>query len=295
VGSEGSLLRELTFFEGEQHLPFSLAGEASAALLVHGFPGTPAEMRPLGEALHQQGWSVRGILLPGFGPQIDRLSQYRYRDWTAAVAHELGTLRDHSGPILLVGYSLGGALALQAATTAPVDGLVLIAPFWYLGGGLRARLLPVLKWVFPHFRPFHDADLSTPEVRSRIERLSPGCDLDDPEVRAAIRALTIPTSAIDELRRVGRAAYRSARSVHSPVLVVQGTQDEVARPEWTRQLTQRLSAPVEYHEVQADHELLAVDCPAWSDVSRLVLAFAARLVKPANGRPQLFRGDADDA
>jgi alpha-beta hydrolase superfamily lysophospholipase len=66
----------LLAFQGPEHLPFLWPGGQPAALLVHGFPGTPAEMRPLGEALHQAGWTAQGILLPGFALRgLDR----RYR------------------------------------------------------------------------------------------------------------------------------------------------------------------------------------------------------------------------
>ncbi|MBE7551008.1 MAG: hypothetical protein HS126_08035 [Anaerolineales bacterium] len=34
-------------FQGVEHQSFTLTRGASQALLVHGFPGTPAEMRPL--------------------------------------------------------------------------------------------------------------------------------------------------------------------------------------------------------------------------------------------------------
>lgn len=39
-------------FAGSEHEAFQLDGEQSAALLVHGFPGTPAEVHTLAEALH---------------------------------------------------------------------------------------------------------------------------------------------------------------------------------------------------------------------------------------------------
>ena len=61
---------ELRAYQGPEHEPFFWEAGEPAALLVHGFPGTPAEMRPLGEVLHEAGWTVHGVLLPGFGPQI---------------------------------------------------------------------------------------------------------------------------------------------------------------------------------------------------------------------------------
>ena len=51
----------------ENAWPFFLEGGEHAVLLTHGFTGTPAHMRPLGEYLHAQGFTVQGILLPGHG------------------------------------------------------------------------------------------------------------------------------------------------------------------------------------------------------------------------------------
>jgi len=67
---------ELNPFSDPSHRPFFLStnhqpsNSRPGALLIHGFPGTPAEMRPLGTWLHDQGWAAKGILLPGFGPDI---------------------------------------------------------------------------------------------------------------------------------------------------------------------------------------------------------------------------------
>src|SRR5271154_6266158 len=47
--------------------PFELGIGPGACLLVHGFTGTPWDVRPLGEALAAGGFRVRGIPLPGHG------------------------------------------------------------------------------------------------------------------------------------------------------------------------------------------------------------------------------------
>ena len=48
-------MRPLNPFTGPEHQAFILRGGEPAALLIHGFPGTPREMRPLAETLHAQG------------------------------------------------------------------------------------------------------------------------------------------------------------------------------------------------------------------------------------------------
>jgi pimeloyl-ACP methyl ester carboxylesterase len=54
-------------FPGLEHQPFAEGDGPATAVLVHGFPGTPAEVRPLAAALVAVGWRVRAPLLPGFG------------------------------------------------------------------------------------------------------------------------------------------------------------------------------------------------------------------------------------
>ncbi|MDV7390199.1 hypothetical protein RZS08_02545, partial [Arthrospira platensis SPKY1] len=53
-------------FAGPEHVTYTLRGGQPAALLLHGFPGTAAETRSLGQALNDAGWTVQGLLLPGF-------------------------------------------------------------------------------------------------------------------------------------------------------------------------------------------------------------------------------------
>lgn len=49
-------------FQEKEFEPFKWPGGEPAALLVHGFPGTPAELRSLGKSLHLSGWTVEGLL-----------------------------------------------------------------------------------------------------------------------------------------------------------------------------------------------------------------------------------------
>src|SRR5438445_12307653 len=47
--------------------PFSLGDGEDACLLLHGLTGSPAEVRPVGEALARAGFRALGPLLPGHG------------------------------------------------------------------------------------------------------------------------------------------------------------------------------------------------------------------------------------
>jgi carboxylesterase len=264
------------------HFPAALPGRKGAggpaALLVHGFPGTPAELRPLGLALQQAGWTARGILLPGFGSQIATLVDRRFEDWRSEVTRALAELRREHSPLLLVGFSLGGALALTAAGNGPPAGLVLLAPFWRLGSPLQRWVGLLLRPFLPRFfYPLKTMDLSAPAVRRGVAEFLPHLDLDDPAVTSELRRFGIPLSLIREVDRSGRRGYRAASAVDRPVLILQGRDDEVVRPENTRRLARRFPrAPVPV-EVPGGHQLPDPAGPGWPEVVQETLAFAAAL------------------
>lgn len=267
-------------FSGDEHLPFHLdAGSGSpAALLVHGFPGTAAEMRPLGDALHAAGWTAHGVLLPGFGPQIATLGEKRLEDWTLHVQHALHTLKRQHETVIIVGWSMGGALSLHAAANLRPAGAVLLSPFWKIDH-LLWKTLPVLRHAVPSFRPFSliKLDFNDPETRKGMLTMMPDADLDDPEVQTAVRSFAIPTSVLDQLRRAGAAAEAAAPLLRSRTLIVQGRQDELVRPALTRTLSKRIGSLERYIEVDAEHNLPDASKPAWDQVCAAVIDFATGL------------------
>lgn len=282
------MFNQITAFQGEEHKPFFWNGGARAALLVHGFPGTPAEMRPLAEILHDQGWTVQGILLPGFGADIGTLGRRSANDWVNAVGTALAELGGRRAPVLLVGHSMGGAIAIQAAVRQPVDGLVLVSPFWKLTGGGPIRFLwPLIRRLIPQFKPFRlsKPDFVDARTREGIHQFLPDADLDDPAVRQAIRDFAIPTRLIGQVMATGAASYAVAAGIRVPALVIQGREDRIVRPAYTRDLAGRLGGSVQYHEIDGGHDLLERDQVGWEDVSRLVLAFTQTIIHSPHRSP----------
>jgi carboxylesterase len=267
-------VEDLKPYQSPEHQPFHLGEGPGGVLLIHGFPGTPAEVRGIGQALAEDGWHVRGPLLPGFGPDIVNLAEKRRVDWLQAVGAEWEALRADYYPCVLIGFSMGAALALRLAERLPPDSLVLIAPFWRLPGFLP-RLVPVLKLVMPVMQPFKNADFGDLEVRAGFERLLPGIDLNDPEAQAYIREeITLPLAVIDEVLRLGGEAYQTANSVSRPTLVIQGHDDQTVHPDLTRRLVRRMGgADVVYREIAGDHELIHQHSEQKTIVAGLILDF----------------------
>ena len=276
-----SLPEPVPWFNGPEHRPFMLGGGGRAALLVHGFASSPAEMRALAEELNAAGWSVRGMLLPGFGPQLPSLPEVSWQDWKGAVIGELQLLRALYPEVLLIGFSLGGAVCLTAAAEENPDGLVLLAPFTRAGGDLRKTLGGlILPHVSRFFYPLKDADFSEPRLRKAVGELLPEADLEDPRTISALRSVGVPSVILEQLLGAGLEARRAAATVSLPVLLIQGRDDTVVRPEDTRRLLRRFPRPPGYVELPGPHSLARPSSPAWEQVVQEVVSFAGALAAP---------------
>lgn len=263
------------FYRDPEHEPFQIERGPARALLIHGFMGTPRDMRPLAGALADAGVSTHGMLLPGFGREIERLPRVRAREWTNAALAAWEALQPAAERTTLVGFSMGGAVALQVAalTPHPPDQLILIAPHWKIADP-RGKLLPIAKYVMPRFKPFGPLDFDNPDTRRMVAELVPGADLDDPAIRHRFRdAASIPTHALDELRRIGFAAFAMAPRIHSETTIVQGMQDRTTLPTFSRRLADRMGATM--IEVPGDHIIVDPSRAAWSTIREAIVGRAA--------------------
>lgn len=276
---------KLNAFEGAEHLPFTLPAtvrpgktaekRSTAILMVHGFPGTPAELRPLAEFLHRSrpgaNLTVEVPLLPGFGHQIATLANRSADEWIGAVSDSITRLGRSHERLIVIGFSMGAALALQASVSrpegAPPSALVLLAPFWQLGEDWQQPLWPLIRLFMREFRPFARADFADPAIRRDLLRSMPTADLDDAATQEAIRRLSFPFRIIDQLRRLGQTTWKIAPLIDTPVTVIQGRQDPIVPPARTRRLVRRFAQPVEYVEVEGDHQLIQPGGPAWDEVT----------------------------
>lgn len=211
--------------------PFSFDGGTTGVLLIHGFGGIPAELRMLGEFLAQQGYTVHGVLLARHGQMPEALQGIRWPEWSQGVEaayHELRACCEH---VVVVGFSLGGLLALHLAAKEHVDGVVALAPALQLRGGWPLRLLPVAQYVVRWYYPFQFANFADPKVRAMIKEKGGDVDWDDPDVVKKIRtSVRIPTSAINEIVRLSQQVRRELPRIRVPALVLQGKRDQVVLP-----------------------------------------------------------------
>lgn len=255
--------------------PFSLSHDASnaeppGALLVHGFTGTPAEMRPIGDALFDLGCDAHAMLVRGMGPEFGTLNSMTARIWRES---SLARWRDHVDRYrrtVLVAYSLGGAIALIQAAHHPPDLLVLLAPHIRLADR-RGRYLPLAKHFVKELNQFKDIDFTNADSRLWFSRTMPGLDLNDPMVQESIRNDSpMSMKMLDEMRRLSLEGERAAPLVPTPTVIIQGANDTIALPRHSARLARKLPNLVAYHVINADHMLPFKSFPSWALVKELV-------------------------
>lgn len=288
-GPEALIPEDFALFAGLEHRAIRSdpeawrspsAGPAGGALLLHGFGGTPADLRNVADALLERHWAVEVPLLPGHGPGVRDIACYGVEDWVDEVEAAATRLRaTGGGPLLAIGHSAGAALALATLHTVRPDALVLLAPFWWhqprwqrAAGAAAPMLLP------PGFRVFRRVDLAAPEVRRGLQSFLDGMDLDDPAVAGMLRDMTVPTSVFLQLFRLSRLAEDAAATVDVPVLCIQGLDDRLVTPARTRELLGLMPARPVPVEVVADHDLTTAASAARGEVLEAMLAFAGTLV-----------------
>ncbi len=96
--------------------PFFFPGGRTGVLLIHGFTGTPREVRWMGEYLNQQGYTCLGIRLNGHATHPEDMRRSRWTDWTASVEDGFHLLSGSVDRIFLTGLSMGGVLSLLMST-----------------------------------------------------------------------------------------------------------------------------------------------------------------------------------
>jgi len=193
--------------------PFFFPGDETGCLLIHGFTGTPKEMRWLGEYLAQQGRSVLGIRLTAHATRPEDMLRARWQDWLASVEDGWHILSGCTKRIFVIGLSMGGILALRFAAQFPVAGVAALS---------AAHHLPA-DWRLPHI-------IALSMVQPRIPKGPPHWY--DPEAeRTHVSYPDYPTRSMAELRDLLVEMNAALPQVTAPTLLIYSRDDTGVRPE----------------------------------------------------------------
>lgn len=187
--------------------PFFYPGEKTGILLLHGFTGTPSELRPMGQYFNERGYTVYAPLLAGHGTSPEEMEQTTWRDWWQSSLDAYDKMRaEKLDRLFVAGLSMGGTLSLALAAQRPVDGVIpMCAPIYIRDR--RALLANVLKYFIRYKKRTGHRD---PEIEAHL------CPYD-----------RTPVKCIAELTQLISHVKTLLPDVKAPSLVIQAGKDEL--------------------------------------------------------------------
>lgn len=200
------------------------ADRGDVALLLHGWTGSPAHLRLLGDDLFAAGFGVVAPLLPGHGTVIHHMLDSTWRDWVEAAAIAAQSIVDRGSRLHLCGLSMGGVLSILLATAfEPLSLTTINAPIKVFS---RSTVLAPLWRGSQRVREYERQE-HNPEFAHDYAHHYPGS----------------PVGAVADLMDLIRGAKAALHRVDTPALVVQSLADETVRPESGTYLYENLASP----------------------------------------------------
>jgi carboxylesterase len=238
--------------------PFSAAGGPQGALVLHGFTGTPQSMRGLAEALAAAGFTVELPRLPGHGTSVDDMATTDWADWSGAAEAAYRDLAARCERVVVVGLSMGGALAVWLATRHPeMAGLAVVNPV----------VEPLDASVIDLARDLLDKGETT------IAGI--GGNIADPSQAELAYDATVLTCLLSLGEGVAELSTRLDQ-VEVPVLILNAPQDSVVPPSNSDLLARSVRGPVERVTLERSYHVATLDYDR-DLIEERVVAFARRV------------------
>jgi esterase/lipase len=190
-------------------------------LCIHGFTGSPYEVEPLVEYLHDRtDWIFSVPTLPGHG-DTHTLKGIHYQQWLDHAETELKKLIQTCDVVYVIGFSMGGLIASFLAVNYPVDKLILLsaAAYYINPRQLAADLKKMIKDSF-------NGNLRDNELFLRYKR----------------KITETPLAATLQFRRLVTFSKPLLHQVEVPTFIAQGECDGIVPPKSAEYLYRTIGA-----------------------------------------------------
>ena len=191
-----------------------VSGKEPGVLALHGYGGTPFEMKLVVEVAQSLGLSAFAPLLPGHGTHARDLAKTGFTDWMRGAEAAFDSLLGSSRRVIVIGLSMGALVAAELAVTrrSEVCALGMLANATRLYSPFPALALRLVDRLGIR-------DFSVPKV---------GADIGDPEARATHPSYGLqPIRGAIEIVRAGQRTERHLGEITVPVFIAHGKRDLV--------------------------------------------------------------------
>lgn len=236
-------------------------GGPHGVLVLHGFTGSPASMRPLAEALAGIGFAVELPRLPGHGTSVEDMVETGWDDWLVEAERALLALetRTTGGKAVVVGLSMGGALTAALAESHPeLAGIVLINTPVAAAAELAAGVEEMLAGGM--------------DVIDGV-----GGDIADPDADEMSYDST-PLGPLLTMIMAGEDVRAGLPEIHVPTLIITSRQDHVVDPADSDVLAENIAGPVERLWLERSFHVATLDYDR-AELEAATTAFATRVTQ----------------
>lgn len=239
------MMQSLEILEPEPSGVLSKDQAQWGVVMLHGFTAGPGSVLPWGQTLAAAGATVYVPTLPGHNTSVSDLAQTQAGQWRRQVQQTVDhMLSQGHDRVAVAGLSMGGALALDAATHRRLDAILLVNPALSFKplDQLGVALSPLFQRVIPTVGPLAG-------------------DIKKAGVSEAAYDRT-PVPAVAELAKLFRTVRGRLGHIATPVTLYQSAKDHIV-PSTSAKLLRRHVAPSllrtvvlenSYHVATLDHD-----------------------------------------
>jgi len=213
----------------EKAQPYFYEAGNKLAILIHGFTGTPDDMRELAKYLAVKNISAKAICLAGHGTTNWRdLENSSYYDWWKTLEEEVKDASGKYEKVFLIGYSFGANLAFDIAARYPkmVAGVVSLGISVFLK---KERLVKLLLPIFHFFFKKYKKHYIKKEYQDKY--LQSGSQL------------LIPTKSVyDFYNFIDFFTKKELAKVTVPALIIHSRDDAITHPKSSEFVHNRISS-----------------------------------------------------
>lgn len=203
-----------------------------ACLLLHGFGGSPYDLKPLAQALATDDRTVLAPCLAGHcGESVREMRKASQHEWLEGARGAFERLRKGHRAVDIVGFSLGGLLALDLAKESSVRRVVLINPYthvtyrWFYILSVR-RWQGLLGIVIPYVRKIRPGQINDPAGRDRYQP----------------SYMHVPIRSYAELTELSDSVWDTTGSLDKPLFFIYSMGDIVSSPSRMADYSRKLCA-----------------------------------------------------
>lgn len=219
----------------------------TGVLVLHGFSGGPYEVEPFAKYIREHtNWLVEVPTLSGHGePEELNMGEYTAFHWLRDAEYSFIKLQRKVNRVIVVGFSMGGVLALHLAAKYKVEKVVL------LSAAMKYIAIPQLvKDIWAIAQEARHQGLENSELFNRYR----------------IKHKRIPASSTLQFMKVVKTVQAELKRVYAPVYIVQGDKDGIVPAKTAYYLFHHLNSKEKwlYISEQGKHHIcFSEDCERW--------------------------------